>query len=272
MFEGREHLHLAAGLGEPRVGEPRPQDRVHLGHVRAPEHEGIGVLEVVVTAHRLVDAEGADEAGDGRGHAVAGVRVDIVRPHPRLHELGGGIAFPHRPLAGAEDRNGGRAFLFQGRLPLLGHHVEGLVPAHRLEVALLVVDPVGLAQERRGQPVGAIHDLRQEIALDAVEPAVDRRFRVALGGDDAAVLGADQHRAAGAAEPAGGLVPADVGGAGLGGGDPGQGDAGGRGGRGGGGGLDEGAAGRGQGHVGSPLQVWLETDAAPSGAMSSKWW
>jgi hypothetical protein len=51
----------------------------------------------------------------------------------------------------------------------------------------------------------AVHDLGQEVALDAVQAAVDRRIGVALGGDDAAVLDADQHAAAGAAEAAGAL-------------------------------------------------------------------
>jgi hypothetical protein len=89
-------------LAQAAVGDARPQDRVHLGHVRAPQHEGVGVLDVVVAAHRLVDAEGAHEAGNRRGHAVAGVGVEVVGAEAGLHQLGGGVAFPDRPLAGAE--------------------------------------------------------------------------------------------------------------------------------------------------------------------------
>ena len=65
LAEGREHRDLDVRIAEAAVGDPRPEDRVHLGHVRAPEHEGVGVLDIVVAAHRLVDAEGAHEAGDG---------------------------------------------------------------------------------------------------------------------------------------------------------------------------------------------------------------
>ncbi len=96
------------------------------------------------------------------------------------------------------------------RLPLLGHDVEGLVPGDRLEIAVLVVLAVLLAQQRLGQPVLAVHDLRQEIALDAVQAAVDRRIGIALAGDDAVVLDADQYRAAGAAEAARRLVPTQI--------------------------------------------------------------
>ena len=53
----------------------------------------------------------------------------------------------------------------------------------------------------------AVHDLGQEIALDAVEAAVDFGFDVAVGGDHAAILGRDHDAAAGAAEPARRLVP-----------------------------------------------------------------
>ena len=53
----------------------------------------------------------------------------------------------------------------------------------------------------------AVHDLGEEIALDAIEAAIDLGLDVAVGGDDAIVLGRDHHAAAGAAEAAGGLVP-----------------------------------------------------------------
>ena len=75
---------------------------MHLRHVRAPQHERIGSLDVVVAAHRLVDAERAHEAGDGRGHAVARIGIEVVGAEAGLEELGGGVALPDRPLAGAE--------------------------------------------------------------------------------------------------------------------------------------------------------------------------
>ncbi|MNE85782.1 hypothetical protein D3C80_1828190 [compost metagenome] len=71
---------------------------MHLGHVRAPEHEGVGGFDVVVAAHRLVHAEGAHEAHHRRGHAVAGVGVDVVAAKAGLHQFVGGVTFPHRPL------------------------------------------------------------------------------------------------------------------------------------------------------------------------------
>ena len=124
----------------------------------------------------LVDAEGAHEARDGTGHAVAGIGVQVVGAEARLPELAGGIAFKHRPLPGAEHGNAGGAGLLERGLPLGRHDVEGLVPTDGGELAVLVVDPVLLAQQRGGEAVLPVHDLGQEVALDAVETAVDRRL------------------------------------------------------------------------------------------------
>ena len=103
VFEGRQHRHLDMGAGQTPVGQARPQHRMHLRHIRPPQHEGIGVFQVVIHPHRLVHAEGAHETNHRRCHAVAGIGVDIIGAQPGLDELGRGIALPHRPLSGGED-------------------------------------------------------------------------------------------------------------------------------------------------------------------------
>ena len=209
VLEGREHVHLHIRVGETAIGHPRPEDRVHLGHVGAPQHERIGLLDIVVTAHRLIHTESTHEANDRRGHAMAGIGVNVVGAETGLHQLGGSIAFPDGPLAGAEHADGGRPLLFQGRLELLGHDVERLIPADGGEVAILVELAVLHPQHRLGQAILAVHDLGEEVALDAVEATVDRRIGVALSRHDPTILRAHQHGAAGTAEAAGSLIPMD---------------------------------------------------------------
>ena len=51
--------------------------------------------------------------------------------------------------------------------------------------------------------------LGQKVAFDAVQATIDRRIRIALGGDDAPVLRANQNAATCATVPAGRLVPAN---------------------------------------------------------------
>ena len=131
----------------------------------------------------------------------------LLERKPAFISFERGIAFPDRPLAGAEHADAGRPALLQRGLELLRHDVEGLVPRHRRELAVLVVLAVRLAQHRLGQTVVAVHDLGEEIALHAVEAAIDLGLDVAVGRDDAVFLGRHHDAAAGAAEPARGLVP-----------------------------------------------------------------
>ena len=140
----------------------------------------------------------------------------LLERKPALNSFERGIALPDRPLAGAEHADAARPALLQRGLEFLRHDVEGFVPGHRRELAVLVVLAVRLAQHRLRQAIMAVHDLGEEIALDAVEAAIDLGLDVAVGGDDAVVLGRDHHAAAGAAEPAGRLVPFQFAGVALG--------------------------------------------------------
>ena len=207
MLIGREHRDIDMWSGEATVGDPGPEDRMHFRHVRAPEHERVCFLNVVITPHRLIDAEGPDETGNGGGHAVTGVRVDVVGAEACLVELGGSIAFPDCPLAGAEhsDRRHLPAVAGLGNsgLELLRHDVEGLIPTDLVEFAVLVVLAVRHPQQRFGQSVGAIENLGKEVPFHTVEAAIDLCLGVAVSGYDAAILDANHDRASGAAEAAG---------------------------------------------------------------------
>ena len=126
----------------------------------------------------------------------------LLERKPAFISFSAGVALPDRPLARAEHADRGRPLLLQHALELLGHDVEGRVPGDGLELAVLGVLAVLHAQQRRRQPVLAVHDLREEVALDAVEAPVDLGLRVAVRRDDAVVLHRHRHAAAGAAEAA----------------------------------------------------------------------
>ncbi len=96
------------------VDHPRPQHRVHLGHVGAPGDDGVGELDVVVAARRFVDAVDLHEGGHRRGHAVAGVGVDVVGAPAGLGQLDRGVALGDRVLARAHDADPGRTELASG--------------------------------------------------------------------------------------------------------------------------------------------------------------
>src|SRR5690606_7127069 len=146
--------------------------------------------------------------GGGRGrYAMAGLPLEIVGAEPGAHELRRSVSLKNRPLAGPEHADGRRTLLPQHGLALLGHDVERLIPRDRLELSLLVEHAIALAQKRRGQAICAIHDLGEEIALDAVEAAIGLCRHGAVCGDHVSVLGGDHDTAAGTAETAGSLRP-----------------------------------------------------------------
>ncbi len=147
-FVGGHGDHLDMLVGELAVGDPAPQHRVHFRHVRSPQHERIGVLDVVIAAHGLVDAEGAHEAAHRRGHAVARVGVEVVAAQPALEQLAGRVGFPDGPLPGPKQADALRAMFANRLLQLVGEQVHGLVPGDFLEVAVLVVLAVAHPQQR----------------------------------------------------------------------------------------------------------------------------
>ena len=182
----------------PAVEDARKQHRVHLRHVVSPHEQHVAGVEIVVTAGGLVHAVGRDVAGDGGGHAKAGVGLDVVVGQAALHELGGGVAFGNRRLAGGVETETRRVFH-----DALGDDVDGLLPGNFLQHAIA-------AEHRIGEAVLAVEDAADVVALHAEQALVHRGIRVAGDGDDFPILHADLHVAAGAAEPAGSLVPLDA--------------------------------------------------------------
>jgi hypothetical protein len=87
VLEGRQHGNADMRRRQPAIGNAHPQDRMHLRHVGAPQHEGVGGFEVVVAARGLVDAERAHHAGDRGGHAVARIGIDVVRAQAGLEQV-----------------------------------------------------------------------------------------------------------------------------------------------------------------------------------------
>ena len=207
VVEGGQVEDAVALPAQALVDDARPEHRVHLGHVGAPEHHAVGGFDVVVAAGRLVDAEGLHEAGDRRGHAVAGVGVEVVRAPAGLDQLRRGVALLDRVLTGTHDADAGRPECFVGAPPLALHLVEGALPGDRGELAALVELAVLHAQQRMLEPVGAVGDLGVGVALDAEQPAVDRARGVAAHRDNALVVGGDLDAAADAAEAADAFVP-----------------------------------------------------------------
>ena len=207
----RGEVDDARGLvRELAVGDAAPEHGVRFGHVVAPEHHGVALFDVVIDVHRFVHTEGLVKAHHGRGHAKTRVGVDVVGAETGLEKLGGRVGFGNRVLARADDGHAFGALGLVDASELTFHFVERRLPAHGHELAVLVELAVLHTHQRLREAVLSVENLGVEVALDAVQTAVDGRVGIALGGDDAPVHGADLQTAARTAEAAHTLVPGNA--------------------------------------------------------------
>ena len=186
-------------------GQARVQHGVRFGHVGAPGDEHVGLVEVAVGAGGLVGLEHVHEGHHGAGHAQAGVRVDVVRQQAGLDELGTGVALGDGLLAAQPERHAALVGL-PGFLELGGDELKRLVPRGLAQALFGALRRLVLADHRRGEAVVPVEDLRQVVALDAVEALVGLVVRVARDADQLVVLDLADHAAAAAAEAAHGRV------------------------------------------------------------------
>src|SRR5262245_6647855 len=207
MFERGKYRNANMRRAQPAISDPAPENRVHLRHVRAPQHESIGRLEIVIATHGLVHAEGPHESHDGRRHTMPCIWIDVVGSEAGLEQFVGGIAFPDRPLARSKHANTGRPALCKRSLELLSHHIEGFVPRHLGEFTILVVFTVLLAQKRMREAIVAVHYLREKISFDAIETAIDLGLGVAVSRDNSTIFRTHHHTPTGPTKSTGPLFP-----------------------------------------------------------------
>lgn len=60
---------------------------MHFRHIGAPEDKGVRIFQIIVTAHRLIYAKGTHKTRNGRGHAMPGIGIQVIREETRLKEL-----------------------------------------------------------------------------------------------------------------------------------------------------------------------------------------
>ena len=186
-----DHDLRAAPL--PGREKPLEQDGMAPGHVGADEHDEIGLLQILIGAGHGVGAEGADMSGHGRGHAEAGVGVDVRRADEALHQLVGDVVILGEELARTVEGDRFRPVFGNGFGKARGDEIERLVPAGAAPVDFGMKQPVVEAQR-----------LAQRRTLRAEAAVIGRMPLVPLDRDGAVLLRRRHHTAADAAIGAGG--------------------------------------------------------------------
>src|SRR4026207_1899899 len=70
--------YLRAAL--PGLNHPLEPDRVVLGHVRAHDHDAVGVLEILLEVRRPASSERGPQTGDRGAVSYAGLVLDLDDP------------------------------------------------------------------------------------------------------------------------------------------------------------------------------------------------
>jgi len=139
---------------------------VSFSSIRTSQEEDVRVVDIFVTTHRLILAEGRHITTNSGGHAKTGVAFDIVGLETRAEELVRRVGLLGISLSGAVERHRIGTVLFDGSLELLDDQVESIVPGSFFKLALLV------ANQRLGQTALVIENLRQQETLQTEETSV----------------------------------------------------------------------------------------------------
>jgi hypothetical protein len=147
------------------VEHPHPQHRLGLGHVVAPQGDGIAPVDVGVAARLAVGAEALLQRRRRGGGAQAGVAVHVGRPDAGLPDHAQRVVLLQEQLAAGVEADPVVAVRLGQRGP---HPVDddahGLVPPHRHQLSVL-------ADQRCGEAVGGVVGL-PAVEILGVDPSV----------------------------------------------------------------------------------------------------
>ena len=148
---------------------------MHFGHIVAPGNKDIGMIDVVIAAHGLVQTETGQKSGYRTGHAETGVGFHIVGADTAFEQLGGCIPVGNRPLPGPVHGDGILSVALDRLFHFLGHQIEGLFDGNLDQLSVF-------ADQGLSYSVFAIKNLNGMIAFYAAQPLVDRTVGIAFYG------------------------------------------------------------------------------------------
>lgn len=148
---------------------------MHFSHVVAPGDKNVGVIDVVVTAHRLVQAETGQKPCYRAGHAESGICFHIVGADAAFEQLGCRISIGNRPLSGPVYRHRIFSVVLDGLFHCRGHEIEGLLYGNLDQ--LTVFPDKGFFYS-----VPAVEDLDGIIAFGTGKSLIDAAIGIAFYG------------------------------------------------------------------------------------------
>ncbi len=141
-LDGQMQIRQIAGGGAARVdhhdfqirvgffggGHALIQNRVCPGGVAAHQHQQFGLLQIFIAAGHGIGAKGAFVAGHCRGHAQAGIGIQIGAANKTFHQLVGDVVILSQDLPGRVDRNRLWPVRVQNLSDFVADHIQSGVP------------------------------------------------------------------------------------------------------------------------------------------------
>ena len=162
------HVDDADGGVDPlAVQHAGEEHRIGFGQIGVPQHEDVGVVDVLVAADRAVEAEAALEAGHRAGGVEARAGLDVVRAQRTLEQLRRDVGVRDGPLGRPVDGDAVLAVLLGGLAEPARHQVERLAQRH--------LDQRTVAPDHGARdPIAPVERLHRVIALHAGQPLAHR--------------------------------------------------------------------------------------------------
>ena len=157
-----------------------------LGGIAADQQEHFRVLNFVERVRRRAAAEDRGQPGHRRAVANPGAVVDVVRAHNQAHELLEYVILLVGAPAGRDAHDGRRAVLLLDGRQSIGHQLEGFVP-RGLAKAGKSRAARGILDQRRGEPVGMVHEVEGHSSFHAQIGLVEGFAAGRFDADDPAV-------------------------------------------------------------------------------------
>lgn len=138
------------GIGCPGIFDHAEYNRVGNRRICPGDENHLGLPYILVTARRRIGAQGLLVTRHRRGHAQAGIGIDVVGADQSLGQFVEDVIVLGHQLAGNIEGDGIRAMLADACSKSVGCRVERLIPANAL-AGLPTPRPMLRIEEARGR-------------------------------------------------------------------------------------------------------------------------
>ena len=140
---------------------------MHFSHIVTPGDKDIGLFDIFIAPHGLIQTKGCHTPGNGTGHTETCIGFNIVGPDTALEQFGGHIPVCYGPLSGAIHGHGILSIVLDSFQHFCRYQIKSF--RHWNFDHFPIFTNKGFLN-----PILAVENLDGVIALDTTQPLIDR--------------------------------------------------------------------------------------------------